>query len=79
MRRTPWLAAYAVLAYAFLHVPMLILGVFSFNASRYSMWTGFSLEWYKATFRDTQLAGAAWNSLVIEPSGPGGDQLGRTA
>src|SRR5450755_4732631 len=56
---------YAVVAYAFLHVPMLILGLFSFNASRYSMWTGFSLEWYKATFHDAQLAEAAWNSLVI--------------
>ena len=56
---------YAVLAYAFLHVPMLILGVFSFNASRYSMWTGFSMDWYKAAFHHAQLAEAAWNSLVI--------------
>ena len=64
-RSAPWLAIYAVLAYAFLHVPMLILGVFSFNASRYSMWTGFSLEWYKALFRDAQLAEAAGNSLII--------------
>jgi spermidine/putrescine transport system permease protein len=65
VKRSPWLAMYAVVAYAFLHVPMLILGLFSFNASRYSMWTGFSLEWYKATFQDAQLAEAAWNSLVI--------------
>jgi spermidine/putrescine transport system permease protein len=65
VKQSPWLAAYAVLAYAFLHVPMLILGVFSFNSSRYSMWTGFSLEWYRATFADAQLAEAAWNSLII--------------
>jgi spermidine/putrescine transport system permease protein len=65
VRRGPWLAAYALLAYAFLHVPMLILGVFSFNASRYSLWTGFSLDWYRALFRDAELAAAAWNSLVI--------------
>lgn len=65
MKSSRWLTAYAVLAYAFLHMPMLILGVFSFNASRYSMWTGFSLEWYQATFRDAQLGEAASNSLVI--------------
>jgi spermidine/putrescine transport system permease protein len=60
-----WLGTYAVLIYAFLHVPLIVLAIFSFNASRYSMWTGFSLEWYRATFSDTHLAEAAWNSLVI--------------
>jgi spermidine/putrescine transport system permease protein len=60
-----WLAVYAIAAYAFLHVPMLLLGVFSFNASRYTTWTGFSLEWYRAAFHDPQLASSAWNSLVI--------------
>lgn len=63
--RARWLGVYAALIYAFLHVPMLILGVFSFNASRYTVWTGFSLEWYRATFRDGHLGEAAWNSLVI--------------
>lgn len=60
-----WLAAYALAAYAFLHVPMLVLGVFSFNESRYTTWTGFSLDWYRATFGDPHLGEAAWNSLVI--------------
>lgn len=60
-----WLGAYAVLIYAFLHVPLLVLAMFSFNASRYSTWTGFSLEWYRATFSDAHLAQAAWNSLAI--------------
>jgi len=65
VRPGPWLGVYAVFAYAFLHVPMLILGVFSFNQSRYSLWTGFSLDWYKAMVRDPQLAASSWNSLVI--------------
>jgi spermidine/putrescine transport system permease protein len=65
MKSGPWLTVYAVLAYAFLHVPMLILGVFSFNRSRYTLWTGFSLDWYKALFHDSQLAASSWNSLVI--------------
>ena len=37
------LAAYAIAAYAFLHVPLLILAVFSFNASKFTVWQGFSL------------------------------------
>ena len=57
--------AWAIGVYAFLHVPMLILAVFSFNGSRYSTWTGLSLDWYRAVFHDPQLAQSAWNSLII--------------
>ena len=39
-------------AYAFLHVPLLILAVFSFNSSRFSVWQGFSLQWYRAVAAD---------------------------
>ena len=59
------LALYAVLAYAFLHLPLLVLGVFSFNSARFTVWQGFSLAWYKAAFQDSQLGEAAWNSIVI--------------
>lgn len=60
-----WLAVYALLAYAFLHLPMLVLGVFSVNASRYTDWTGFSLQWYREMAGDAHLREAAWNSLII--------------
>ena len=56
---------YAALLYAFLHVPLLILIAFSFNSSRFSVWQGFSLHWYSAMLHDTQMAEAAWNSVVI--------------
>lgn len=56
---------YAVSVYAFLHLPMLVLAIFSFNASRYSVWTGFSVEWYREAFHDAGLRQAAWNSLLI--------------
>jgi spermidine/putrescine transport system permease protein len=59
------LALYATAAYAFLHLPLLVLAAFSFNASRFTRWEGFSLHWYQATFGDMQLAEATWNSLVI--------------
>ena len=59
------LAVYAIAVYAFLHIPLLVLGVFSFNQSRFSLWTGFSLEWYRTILRDPVLGEAAWNSIVI--------------
>ena len=60
-----WLAVYAAAAYLFLHLPLLVLGIFSFNSSRFTVWQGFSLEWYRAAFHDSQLAEATWNSLLI--------------
>lgn len=59
------LSLYAAAAFAFLHLPLVILSVFSFNASRFTVWEGFSIRWYDAAFRDAQLAEAAWNSLLI--------------
>lgn len=59
------LAGYAVAIYAFLHLPLLILAVFSFNASKFTVWEGFSLTWYRAAFADRELIEAAMNSLII--------------
>jgi len=56
---------YAVLIYAFLHVPLLVLAVFSFNSSKFTVWRGFSLEWYRTAFRDSALVEASINSLII--------------
>jgi len=59
------LALYAVAAYAFLHLPLLVLTAFSFNSSRFTVWERFSLDWYRQAFHDPQLAEAAANSLLI--------------
>lgn len=59
------LAIYAALIYAFLHLPLLTLIGFSFNASRFTLWEGFSLRWYRAVFTDAEMADAAWNSIII--------------
>jgi spermidine/putrescine transport system permease protein len=56
---------YAMAAYAFLHLPLLILAVFSFNASRFTVWQGFSFQWYQAALGDRDLLEAAANSLII--------------
>jgi len=59
------LGLYAVAAYAFLHLPMLVLAAFSFNVSRFTVWEGFSLRWYASALSDPRLAGATVNSLII--------------
>jgi len=59
------LGVYATLAYAFLHLPLVTLIVFSFNASRFTLWEGFSLRWYRAVFTDPEMADAAWTSVVV--------------
>jgi spermidine/putrescine transport system permease protein len=63
MRR--WLAVYAAAFFAFLHLPLLTLAVFSFNASRFTVWEGFSLDWYRAIFQNPQLMEGTWNSVLI--------------
>jgi spermidine/putrescine transport system permease protein len=48
-RRSPgWLVAVTALVYVFLHLPILVLVLFSFNASKFSaVWRGFTLQWYQ--------------------------------
>ena len=61
----PGLGFYALVAYAFLHVPLLVLAIFSFNASRFTVWQGFSLRWYAALAQDRELIESSVNSLII--------------
>ena len=56
----------AVLIFAFLYLPVLILIVFSFNNTRsVAVFTGFSTEWYTALAANQDLLSAARNSLLI--------------
>lgn len=53
----------------FLYLPMFILVIYSFNASKLvTVWAGFSTKWYGELFRDTQLIDAVMNSLQIAVS-----------
>ena len=39
---------YASVVYAFLYLPLAIMAVYSFNASKFSLaWKGFTLDWYR--------------------------------
>ena len=59
------LAAYAGLAFAFLYLPLLVLVVFSFNQSRFTVWQGVSFDWYRAVWNNSDLAWATRNSVII--------------
>jgi spermidine/putrescine transport system permease protein len=57
--------AYAALICCFLHIPLLILALFSVNSSKFTVWEGFSLHWYRAALGDRELLESAGNSLII--------------
>lgn len=43
----------------------MVLGLFSFNASRIANWTGFTWQWYLQVFGDSVLWEGTLNSLII--------------
>jgi spermidine/putrescine transport system permease protein len=62
--RWPFLVTMAVLF--FFYLPIIILIINSFNASRFETgWQGFSLIWYKRLFHEQEIWRAAKNSLII--------------
>lgn len=58
----------AAALFAFLHAPLVVLAVFSFNEGRFAVWEGFSLRWYAEAARDARLVEAAGNSLLVAAS-----------
>ena len=54
------------LGLAFLYLPIVILVIYSFNASRLvTVWGGWSLRWYIEFFNDRAMLEAAWMSLRV--------------
>ncbi len=61
-----WLRGHTAIVYAFLYLPIVVVVVFSFNDNRYAtIWTGFSLKWYPAVFRDDVVLSALRNSFSV--------------
>ena len=57
---------FVCLVYAFLYLPIIVLIVNSFNASKYGMkWGGFTTQWYQALIHNDSLVQAAWHSLNV--------------
>ena len=58
--------AYAGLVYLFLYLPLGVMALYSFNASKYSLsWQGFTLKWYGKLLENTTLIDAALRSMTI--------------
>jgi spermidine/putrescine transport system permease protein len=61
-----WLGVYVAVVLLFLHLPLLILMAFSFNASRFSVeWTGFTLAWFRGLAERPDILSGLRNSLVV--------------
>jgi putrescine transport system permease protein len=66
-RRFTWFNATSLtLGFAFLYIPILLLIVYSFNASRLvTVWAGFSTKWYGELMRNEAMLDAAWVTLRV--------------
>ena len=65
-RITPFNVSALALGLAFLYLPIVILIIYSFNASRLvTVWGGWSLRWYSEFFNDRAMLEAAWMSLRV--------------
>ena len=67
MIRFTWFNATALtLGFAFLYLPMLILVIYSFNASKLvTVWAGFSTKWYGELINNDAFLDAAWVTVQV--------------
>lgn len=67
--RFPGVAPTALMLFAYMYIPIIILIAFSFNENRIAtIWTGFSSHWYSVVLSNDDILRAARNSLVIATS-----------
>ena len=65
-RITPFNMSALVLGLAFLYLPIVILVIYSFNASRLvTVWGGWSLAWYRELLADRAMLESAWVSVRV--------------
>ena len=69
-RRLSWFNVTALtFGFAFLYLPMLVLIIYSFNASKLvTVWGGFSPRWYGELMHDQAFLDAAWITLKVAVS-----------
>jgi putrescine transport system permease protein len=66
LRLSRFNVASLALGLAFLYLPIVILVIYSFNASRLvTVWGGWSLQWYREFFHDRAMLDAAWMSFRV--------------
>jgi spermidine/putrescine transport system permease protein len=67
VHRTPrWILAVTIAVYLFLHLPILVLMVFSFNDSKFSVdWQGFTLNWYHRLLERPDIMRGLKASMIV--------------
>jgi spermidine/putrescine transport system permease protein len=61
-----WVVGVSIAVYAFLHLPILVLVVFSFNDSKFSVdWAGFTLGWYRRLLERPDILQGLKASLIV--------------
>jgi spermidine/putrescine transport system permease protein len=67
MSHVRWLlGTWTGFVFLFFYLPIAILVLYSFNQSRLNIvWTGFTLDWYRAVFHDRVLMRTLQNSLIV--------------
>jgi len=67
MLRSSWFNVLSLaLGFSFLYLPILVLVIYSFNASRLvTVWAGWSTRWYAELLNDRAILEAAWVSLRV--------------
>ena len=57
---------YVALVMLFLYLPIGVLILYSFNASKSrSVWSGFSLRWYRDLFSNELILTSLYNTIVV--------------
>lgn len=67
MKRMSWFNVTSLtLGFAFLYLPMIILVIYSFNASKLvTVWAGFSTRWYGELVQNEAFLDAAWVTIKV--------------
>ncbi len=65
-RNSAFNRTFTVLVFLFLYLPIFLLIVFSFNeGNSNTVWTGFSLHWYKELFNDRLIMRSVYTTLLV--------------
>src|SRR5260370_1398124 len=67
MRRSPLLAIYAVLVFAFIYLPIIVLVVYSFNRDGVGGFPPrhFTFDWYRRLFSASPISDSVLNKLIV--------------
>jgi spermidine/putrescine transport system permease protein len=66
MKLPRWLLGFSFLVYLFLHLPLIVLVVFSFNKSKYGVsWVGFTWDWYRRLAEREDILNGLRASMIV--------------